>query len=459
MIRRFIMPLLFTALLAGAATAEPVSREEMHERIMAIFQSHSGNRTEALNWFVERGNIDIAPTLIVAHRFVFDADDELDAALTALTGHEASGWFDWMLWQEANPQVRPHDDYVRLRRILFDSIDPRFDVFFDGEKAEAKNMRIRLEEIVWGGVPALDGIPSLDNPKLIAARDADYLKDQDLVFGVSINGDARAYPLRIMGWHEMFNDVVGGQPVALAYCTLCGSGILYDTAVEGREAPFVFGSSGLLYRSNKLMYDQQTRSLWNQFTGEPVTGELAFSGIRLKTLPVAVTSWVDWRAANPQTRVLSLDTGFRRDYGAGVVYRDYFSSPDLMFPARVRNDSPLHQKGRVFGIRQAGVARAWPLAAFEDGEAINDAIGETSIVLIGDTRTRTVRAYERDGLVFHREGSRLQAGDTEWQMTEEALVGPGGRKLRRVAGHVAYWFAWDGYLGDAATLYPQPSQN
>ena len=138
-----------------------------------------------------------------------------------------------------------------------------------------------------------------------------------------------------MGWHEMFNEVIGGVPVALAYCTLCGAGILFETQVEGQDAPFVFGSSGLLYRSNKLMFDRQTRSLWNQFTGEPVNGPLVDSGIRLKIRPVAITTWQDWRNTHPNTTVLALETGHFRDYGSGVVYRDYFRSPDLMFPALV----------------------------------------------------------------------------------------------------------------------------
>lgn len=135
-------------------------------------------------------------------------------------------------------------------------IDPNFTAFlYSGVRHS-----IRLEEIAWGGVNK-DGIPSLDNPALINAEDAEYLKEDDLVFGVSINGDTRAYPLRIMDWHEMFNDVIGGVPVALAYCTLCGSGILYETDMGDGKEPIIFGSSGFLYRSNKLMYDKQTHSL------------------------------------------------------------------------------------------------------------------------------------------------------------------------------------------------------
>jgi len=313
-------------------------------------------------------------------------------------------------------------------------------------------MGIRIEEIAWGGV-VKDGIPSLDTPAMIAAGDADYMRRDDLVFGVAINGDVRAYPLRIMGWHEMFNDVIGGVPVALAYCTLCGAGILYDTRVAERAKPLVFGSSGFLYRSNKLMFDRATNSLWNQFTGRPVVGRLADSGIELTQRPVVIASWQDWREANPETTILSLETGYRRNYGSGAVYNEYFASPDLMFPA-VADQGRQRQKDYVFGIQQFGAAKAWPLAAFARRPVINDAVADVAVVVIGDAATRSARAYERGGLQFARKNGALVSGDGAiWTIREEALVAPDGRSLPRVAGHVAYWFAWDGYLGDAAELY------
>ncbi len=317
-------------------------------------------------------------------------------------------------------------------------------------------MKIRLEEITWGGV-AVDGIPSLDHPKLIAAAAADYLRGDDLVFGVEIDGDARAYPLRIMGWHEMFNEVIGGVPVALAYCTLCGSGILFETRVEGREKPFVFGSSGLLYRSNKLMFDRETDSLWNQFTGQPVAGPLAGSDIALAIRPVVIVTWAKWRAAHPETRVLALDTGHQRDYGSGVVYAEYFGSPELMFPARA-DETRLRRKDYVFGIREVGAAKAWPLAAFAERPVINDAVGPRAVVLIGDAGSRSVRAYDRGERRFEAasEAGWLRGPDGPWQVTEAALLGPGGARLDRVPGHIAYWFAWDGYLGVASELYQAP---
>ena len=417
-----------------------------------------GTRDEllaALAAFEARGKTDVAPTLILALRYSGTAQAEIEASLAELTGHEAEGWFEWMLWQQAHPEVAPHPSYATLKLKLFATIDPRFLTFLVPWTTEPETMRIRLEEITWGGV-AVDGIPSLDDPELIAAAEADYLRDDDLVFGVEINGDARAYPLRIMGWHEMFNETIGGVPVALAYCTLCGAGILFETKVEGRDAPFVFGSSGFLYRSNKLMFDRETDSLWNQFTGEPVVGPLVGSGIKLKIRPVTITSWGRWRSLKPKTRVLSLETGHSRDYGSGVVYRDYFASPNLMFPALV-DQTRLKQKDYVFGIRSVGAAKAWPVVAFGEGRVINDRVGQQEVVLVGDARTRSVRAYARDGRRFEAsvDRGRLSGPGGLWRLEEEALVGPNGTRLPRIPGHVAYWFAWDGYLGVQSELFAE----
>ena len=269
----------------------------------------------ALQAIGARGSPDLAAGLIVALRYNRDRTEVISDTLAALTGESgAKDWFGWMLWQEQHPEVVPHPSFIDFHRDIMLRIDPNFDVLLRRDYLQRDMMKIRLEEIAWGGV-VKDGIPSLDNPRMVAAGAADYMRDDDLVFGVAINGDVRAYPLRIMGWHEMFNEVIGGVPVALAYCTLCGSGILYETRVPGRARPFVFGSSGFLYRSNKLMFDRETHSLWNQFTGRPVVGPLVDSGIELVQRPVVIARWDEWRRDHPGTRILSLDTGFRRDYG------------------------------------------------------------------------------------------------------------------------------------------------
>ena len=166
-----------------------------------------------------------------------------------------------------------------------------------------------------------------------------------------------------MDWHEMANDVIGGKSISLAYCTLCGSAILYagdhPQAPEGK--PFTFGSSGLLYRSNKLMYDRATDSLWNHMEGKPVAGPLAASGIQLKTLPVVQTTWQRWRKRHPDTKVLSLDTGYERDYSPGAAYGRYFRTQKLMFP-NMAAKSMQRPKTPVFVLRLGKTTHTYVVA-------------------------------------------------------------------------------------------------
>ena len=417
---------------------------------------------KALEWIRERGSDDMAASIIQAMRFSRAPANMFTETLTSITGANVGfDWFDWMLWQEQNPQVVPHPLFSEFKRSLYSRIDPNFDDFLKPEYLAPENMGIRLEEITWGGVKK-DGIPSLDQPRMTIPEAITYMRDDDLVFGVSINGDVRAYPLRILGWHEMLNDVIGGVPVALAYCTLCGSGILFETAVAGlagRDAPFVFGSSGLLYRSNKLMFDRETNSLWSQFTGKPVVGRLVGIGVELKQHPIVITTWGAWKVQNPLTLVLDLDTGYTRDYGSGVVYKDYFASQDLMFPVVV-NETKQKAKEYVFGIREFGASRAWPLVAFADSPVINDTIGGKPVVLLGNAKTRTVRAYERDAFEFIRDtdGVLKSQGGASWVEGEDGLVNATDQVLPRVAGHIAYWFAWNSYLGAESEVYEPNSQ-
>ena len=367
--------LLLTTLPAIAQHSKDLSKDatpELYQSITVAFGNRADAR-EALAWIVDRNDPDMAAHLITAMRYSVLPRTEIALALQDLTGKkDIITWFDWMLWQQQNPKVEPHESILELKSLAFYAIDPNFKRFFSPDK----EFDIRPEEIVWGGV-RVDGIPALDNPKHITATDATYLHDDDEVFGVEINGDARAYPLRIMGWHEMFNDVIGGVPVSLAYCTLCNAGILFEGDYDGRvelgiKEPFTFGSSGFLYQSNKLMYDRQTDSLWNQFTGEPVSGALRDSGIKLKIRPVVITSWGKWKEKHPGTKALDLDTGFRRNYGSGVVYNDYFASPNLMFPALGDQSRTLQEKEQIFGLRLEGGTKAWPLDAFKGGRILND---------------------------------------------------------------------------------------
>lgn len=451
---------LFAALvlLTGLATtpASALTDAQVTEYSRIIFFGPVARRDEALDALVARGNPDVAPALILAVRYR-GLDKTIMRALRRLVGEPFKDWKAAMLWQEARPELVPHSSFMGIKLQVFGDIDPGFDRFLGNGRAATDRLSVRLEEIVWGGAWA-DAIPSLDRPAMIEADAADYLLDDDLVFGVAINGDYRAYPLRILGWHEMMNDVVGGVPVALAYCPLCGSGILYETALEGAETPLVFGSSGLLYRSNKLMFDRQTESLWHHLTGRPVSGPMREKNVALKRRPMIIARWDAWKARHPDTRVLALDTGYARNYAPGFVYHDYFASPDLLYPARTEARDKgvgLAPKTHIFGLHTVGRAKAWPLEAFRGGRLINDRLGDRTIVLIGDASGRTVRAYDRRDLRFEptADPAKLASAGEIWTLTEAALVGPDGRRLPRLPGRITYWFAWDNHLGFSSDVY------
>ena len=209
---------------------------------------------------------------------------------------------------------------------------------------------------------------------------------------------------------------------------------------------YTFGSSGFLFRSNKLMYDQQTESLWHNLTGEPVVGSLANSGIKLKVLPVVITTWENWLHDHPDTVVLDINTGFQRDYTPGKPYGNYFASPNMMFPVSPR-DARLPPKSYVFALQLKGQPKAYPLDVVGKKRVINDTLAGINLVIIADAATRTARAYERGVHTFalgSAPSSVIEQKSGEvWQVQEEQLVNPGGgERLPRLGGHVSYWFGW-----------------
>ena len=225
-----------------------------------------------------------------------------------------------------------------------------------------------------------------------------------------------------------------------------------------RGTTYTFGSSGLLFRSNKLMYDHQTNSLWSHLRGEPVVGPLARSGIRLTLLPVVVTSWREWRATHRDTTVLDIKTGYERDYAPGRPYGRYFASPDTMFPVSPRSDQ-LRTKDLVFAVRLGASHKAYPLETLQRIPVVNDRVGETNVVVLGQADPRTARAYERGTITFQAgagPGELIEAATgVRWRVEEERLVeSSGGRTLRRLAGHVVYWFGWYAFYPDADVYRP-----
>lgn len=439
MLRLIYLILLFVS-CSTFVSAQDENNKPVHEYAIDLFGPYD-LRIIAREWMLQRDRTDVVPALIRSLRYFPEDESQTRHLLKQLTGVDhGPRWHDWMLWMQDNPTAPMAKNELFIKAIT-QRIDKNFEIFF----YEDIERKIWLDEIAWGGVRK-DGIPALTNPNLIEANQADYIRDNELVFGISINGDTRAYPYRFMDWHEMLNDTIGGVPVSLAYCTLCGSGILYKTKLNADEEPLIFGSSGFLYRSNKLMYDQKTHSLWNQFNGKPVVGSLVNSGIELEVLPLVTTTWSEWVKKYPHTKVLSEETGFHRDYTPGTAYGAYFFSEELMFPAS-ENDDSLKQKEKVFGLRISGANKAWPLKLFETPTVINDQVGIIPIVLIGDAKSETVRAYRSEGITFKlTKQGQLSANNQIWQLTENEIIGANDKKLSRLPGHIAYWFAWSGYF-------------
>lgn len=367
----------------------------------------------------------------------------VDAAFTMLIqntdenfGRDTKGWYQW-LWNEPEAITVSYADF---KANLYQEIDSKFGPYFQGRQASA---RIRLDEIRWGGV-VQDGIPPLRNPKMIGVKKASYLDDDNIVFGIEINGDARAYPKRILAWHEMFVDTIGGIDIAGVYCTLCGTVIPYKTTFNGVRHQL--GTSGFLYRSNKLMYDRETQSMWNTITGEPVLGPLVDKGIALEHLSVVTTTWGEWKRRHPKTTVLSLRTGHRRDYGEGVAYRDYFATDKLMFNTPFSDDR-LENKQEVLALRfvaSPGEQLAIDTAFLEKNPLYRDKVGQQKLLVLTD-KTGANRVYDPGDVTFttyDRDSAVTDSSGASWRLTEAALTAPDGRRLERLPYHRAFWFGW-----------------
>ncbi|NIQ00177.1 MAG: DUF3179 domain-containing protein [Nitrospinaceae bacterium] len=252
---------------------------------------------------------------------------------------------------------------------------------------------IPLDEIVSGGPPK-DGIPALDRPRFVSAKKASrsFMKDRDRVIGLTVNGKAKAYPIKILNWHEIVNDRLGGRNVVVTFCPLCGTGMVFDAKAAGRV--LTFGVSGLLYKSDVLMYDRQTESLWSQIKQQAVTGPM--TGTSLTLLTSTHTRWDAWRKRYPETFVLSTQTGHVRDYDRDP-YAGYAASDRVMFSVGKLNRQ-FHPKEPVIGVKLNGVAKAYPFSELAKMKSpFKDRVGEKTLWVVYDAPSRTATIKDASG--------------------------------------------------------------
>lgn len=213
---------------------------------------------------------------------------------------------------------------------------------------------IAPDQIFKGG-PAKDGIPAIDKPAFIHADDADFLQADDPVLGIEIGGVAKAYPVSILNWHEIVNDSIAGNAFTITYCPLCGTGMAFNSVVDGQRLSF--GVSGLLFNSDVLLYDRASESLWSQISGKAVTGK--YKGTKLSMHVLSHTNWSYWKRQHPSSLVLSRNTGYTRNYDKDP-YNGYKNSRKLYFPVNNKAPADYHPKERVLGLTTDASHKAYP---------------------------------------------------------------------------------------------------
>jgi hypothetical protein len=385
----------------------------------------------------ESGDVRLAWLLADVLRFVRSPDsrEALVTAWSNLTEVELSDdpVFERSPWQSMTDHLiawdlPAHPEYRMFKGRLFTIIEPAWQPFFNDVDA---TIDWRLTS--WGGVliddrglgdrqPCSRGcIPALDDPATTSAEEGSWYPDDSVVFGLVVNGEARAYPKHQMEVHEMVNDTIGGRRVGIPYCTLCGSAQAYftDSVPDGVEVP-VLRTSGLLTRSNKVMFDINTFSIFDTFTGEATTGPLREQGITLEQTTVVTATWSDWKQAHPETTIVAQDGGLGRTYSLDPLRGRDDDGP--IFPIG-DVDSRLPVQAQVVGvITPDGVPVAFPV------EQLKIALVETDTISI-------------EGITVTANGGGFVATLSNGEP---------------VAAHQSFWFAWSQFHPDTLVWTPTP---
>jgi hypothetical protein len=316
-----------------------------------------------------------------------------------------------------------------------------------------------------------DRIPALDSPTFETIQSASrWLSDREPVAVVAINSDVRAYPIQIMMYHDVANDVVGGVPVVMTFCILCGSAMAYDRRVDGDTLDFRY--AGALHNSNLVMYDRKTETLWGQVVGQGLIGK--YAGERLPFIAAPVMSFKEFRQNHPRGRVLSRETGFDRDYGRGRL-TDYDTSPPIARVFRRKVDQRLSAKERVLVIENDDDIVAVPYSALSERKVISTAVGGDEYVALWGPGTASIYSERTaDGIdvgaavayspVVNGRALRFRSApepnlfrdlgtQSTWTLAGKAIDGPlAGETLEPAVHGVHFWFVWAAYRPDTRVV-------
>lgn len=353
----------------------------------------------------------------------------------------------------------------------FNGRSPQFSTRFWEGRTNFCLHSVGYDEFFSGGPPP-DGIPAIDEPVFESVELADeWLEDNWPVMFFAWNGEARAYPLAILIWHEIVNDEVGGEPVSLTFCPLCNATVAFRrTQPDGQVLDF--GTTGNLRFSDLVMYDRQTYSWWQQFTGEAIVGEL--TGTMLELLPSQIIAWSDFKEAHPDSKVLSRDTGHNRTYGSNPYagYDTINSSPFFPIPDPGLINDRLVPMERVVAIEIEQENVAYPFGALEQVGVVNDEVANVPLVVFWEEGT--VSTFGNFGPetgstgVFHRrledqvmdfwfeDGDIVdQQTGSQWNILGQAIAGPlEGMQLERIVSAEHFWFAWIAFKPETSVWEP-----
>ncbi len=339
-------------------------------------------------------------------------------------------------------------------------------------KTDFSKSTVDFEEIESGGPPK-DGIPAIDRPKFISIDQADqWLDSQEPVIVLTLAGQARAYPIQVLIYHEIVNDEIADIPVSITFCPLCNASIVFDRRVGGKVLDF--GVTGKLRMSDMIMYDRQTESWWQQFTGKGIIG--AYAGTVLKQIPASIVAYSDFKEAYPLGLVLSSDTGYSRPYGSNP-YRGYDQVGDYPFLFSGKIDKRLPAMERVLFVRHGAQQRLYPFALVSELSVINDVLGNLKIVIFGKQGTLSAldaeqikkskkivsvtawsRQLDQQILSFEFTDNQIRDRETgsQWNILGKAISGPYiGRQLNEVDSGVHFAFAWLAFHPDS-DIYQKP---
>jgi len=312
---------------------------------------------------------------------------------------------------------------------------------------------------VQGGGPGKDGIPSLDQPSFKSVDETTYMFANELIIGIKIGDQIKGYPHKILDWHEVVNDSLDNESFVLSYCPLTGSAMAWD--INNDTGNTEFGVSGILYNSNLILYDRNTNSNWPQMLMESAQGSQ--KGTLATQKAIFETTWEKFKLMYPQAQVLNDNTGFSRNYD-NYPYGSFRTDSNLLFIVNNTNDSRLHKKERVLGVKNGSTSKAYDISTFDsDISVINDSINNKPIVVVGSKDDKYAVAFERtvaDGTVleFTAEFNQMPIimSDSEgslWDINGKAVSGPrADEQLLTPFSYISYWYAWAAFFPET-TIY------